>query len=107
MQVEGESSDTIGLRLVVRERDELKQAVSGFEVELVEIQTEAKALAEDRDNFKLLYEQVVYIYSSVLHDKAWYCLAAGPGRARGNAFSLPYLWPGPGLGIVLLLYMVD
>ncbi len=61
IQVEGESADTMGLRLVVRERDELKQAVSGFETELVEIQAEAKALAEDRDNFKLLYEQVLNV----------------------------------------------
>ncbi len=59
LELEGQSSGTVALRQVARERDELKQAVSGFETELVEIQAEAKALAEDRDNFKLLYEQVV------------------------------------------------
>lgn len=58
VEVEGHSSGTSELRQVIRERDELKQAVSSFETELMEIQTEAKALAEDRDNFKLLYEQV-------------------------------------------------
>ncbi len=59
LEVEGQSCDTAGLRQVAKERDELKQAVGGFETELVEIQAEAKALAEDRDNFKLLYEQVL------------------------------------------------
>ncbi len=61
LELEGQSSGTVALRQVARERDELKQAVGGFETELVEIQAEAKALAEDRDNFKLLYEQVVFL----------------------------------------------
>ena len=58
VEVEGQSSDSVELRRIMRERDELKGAVSSFETELVEIQAEAKTLAEDRDNFKLLYEQV-------------------------------------------------
>ncbi len=63
LELEGQSSGTVAvaLRQVARERDELKQAVGGFETELVEIQAEAKALAEDRDNFKLLYEQVTLV----------------------------------------------
>lgn len=61
VEVEGQSSDSVELRRVMRERDELKTAVSSFETELVEIQAEAKTLAEDRDNFKLLYEQVQYM----------------------------------------------
>ena len=41
-----------------RERDELKDAVRSFETELMEIQMDSRRLAEDRDNFKLLYQQV-------------------------------------------------
>lgn len=70
-----------------KERDDLKEAVNNFETELMQvctlapcvccittgvwykyvnvficdqIQADTKALAEDRDNFKLLYEQVYY-----------------------------------------------
>lgn len=46
------------LRRVKRERDELREAVKSFECELGQIQVDTKTLAEDRDNFKLLYEQV-------------------------------------------------
>ena len=58
--VEDRSStvSSVELRRLRRERDELRDAVTSFETELVEIQTEARTLAEDRDNFKLLYEQV-------------------------------------------------
>lgn len=41
-----------------KERDDLKCAISSFETELLEIQMDTKVLADDRDNFKLLYEQV-------------------------------------------------
>ena len=46
------------VKRVRRERDELKEAVKCFEAELTQIQADTKMLAEDRDNFKLLYEQV-------------------------------------------------
>ena len=46
------------LRRIRKERDELKEAVKNFEAELKQIQVDTKTLAEDRDNFKLLYEQV-------------------------------------------------
>ena len=46
------------LRKIRRERNELKDAVKSFEAELTQIQMDTKMLAEDRDNFKLLYEQV-------------------------------------------------
>ena len=46
------------IRRVRRERDELKEAVKSFEAELTQIQLDTKILADDRDNFKLLYEQV-------------------------------------------------
>lgn len=46
------------LRRIRRERDELKEAVKNFEDELKQIQADTQMLAEDRDNFKLLYEQV-------------------------------------------------
>ena len=45
-----------------KERDELKEAVRSFEAELTQIQLDTKMLAEDRDNFKLLYEQVEIIF---------------------------------------------
>ena len=45
-------------RKIRKERDDLKSAVSNFETELLQIQMDTKILAEDRDNFKLLYEQV-------------------------------------------------
>lgn len=46
------------MKRVKKERDELKEAVRNFETELTQIQLDTKMLAEDRDNFKLLYEQV-------------------------------------------------
>lgn len=46
------------MKRVRKERDELKEAVRNFETELTQIQMDTKMLAEDRDNFKLLYEQV-------------------------------------------------
>ena len=46
------------IKRVRKERDELKEAVRNFESELIQIQMDTKMLAEDRDNFKLLYEQV-------------------------------------------------
>lgn len=46
------------IKRVRKERDELKEAVRNFESELTQIQMDTKMLAEDRDNFKLLYEQV-------------------------------------------------
>ena len=46
------------IRRLRKERDELKEAVRSFEAELTQIQLDTKMLAEDRDNFKLLYEQV-------------------------------------------------
>ena len=46
------------IKRVRKERDELKEAVRNFETELTQIQMDTKMLAEDRDNFKLLYEQV-------------------------------------------------
>ena len=46
------------VRRLRKERDDLKDAVRSFETELMEIQMDTKLLAEDRDNFKLLYEQV-------------------------------------------------
>jgi hypothetical protein len=46
------------IKRVRKERDELKEAVRSFETELTQIQLDTKMLAEDRDNFKLLYEQV-------------------------------------------------
>ena len=46
------------MKRVRKERDELKGAVRNFETELTQIQMDTKMLAEDRDNFKLLYEQV-------------------------------------------------
>ena len=49
---------TTDLRGIRRERDELKEAVKNFEDELKQIQADTQMLAEDRDNFKLLYEQV-------------------------------------------------
>lgn len=49
------AADTRKLR---KERDDLKSAVCSFETELLDIQLDTKVLAEDRDNFKLLYEQV-------------------------------------------------
>lgn len=52
------SSPAAELRRLRKERDDLKDAVSNFETELLEIQADTKLLAEDRDNFKLLYEQV-------------------------------------------------
>lgn len=52
------SSPAAELRRLRKERDDLKDAVSNFETELLEIQMDTKLLAEDRDNFKLLYEQV-------------------------------------------------
>lgn len=45
-------------RKLRKERDDLKSAVCSFETELLSIQVDTKVLAEDRDNFKLLYEQV-------------------------------------------------
>ena len=45
-------------RKLRNERDDLKDAISSFETELLEIQMDTKVLADDRDNFKLLYEQV-------------------------------------------------
>lgn len=48
----------VEVRKLRKERDSLKNAVSSFETELLEIQMDTKILAEDRDNFKLLYEQV-------------------------------------------------
>ena len=58
--VEDRSSaiSSVEFKRLRRERDELRDAVTSFETEMVEIQTEARTLAEDRDNFKLLYEQV-------------------------------------------------
>lgn len=50
------------IRRVRKERDELKEAVRNFEAELTQIQLDTKMLAEDRDNFKLLYEQVEIIF---------------------------------------------
>ena len=52
------------LRKIRRERNELKDAVKSFEAELTQIQMDTKMLAEDRDNFKLLYEQVRALASS-------------------------------------------
>lgn len=49
------SAETRKLR---KERDDLKGAISSFETELLDIQMDTKVLADDRDNFKLLYEQV-------------------------------------------------
>ena len=46
------------LRRLKKERDDLKDAVSSFETQLLDIQMDTKILAEDRDNFKLLYQQV-------------------------------------------------
>lgn len=46
------------IRKLRKERDDLKDAVCSFEAELQDIQQDTKVLAEDRDNFKLLYEQV-------------------------------------------------
>lgn len=46
------------MRKLRKERDDLKNAVCNFETELLDIQLDTKVLAEDRDNFKLLYEQV-------------------------------------------------
>ncbi|CAI8057878.1 Centrosomal protein of 135 kDa [Geodia barretti] len=46
------------VRRICRERDQLKEATSQMEAELIQIQSDAKSLANDRDNFKLLYEQV-------------------------------------------------
>jgi hypothetical protein len=46
------------VRKLRKERDDLKDAVCSFETELQDIQQDTKVLAEDRDNFKLLYEQV-------------------------------------------------
>lgn len=56
------SADSIAVGRLRRERDELKNAVTTFEAELMEIQAEASTLAEDRDNFKLLYEQVSRLF---------------------------------------------
>ena len=53
------------VRKLRKERDSLKDAISSFEVELLQIQMDTKTLAEDRDNFKLLYEQVIESMSSV------------------------------------------
>lgn len=50
------------IRRLRKERDELKEAVRSFEAELTQIQLDTKMLAEDRDNFKLLYEQVEIIF---------------------------------------------
>ena len=57
------SATTVGggiseVKRLRKERDELKEAVRNFETELTQIQMDTKMLAEDRDNFKLLYEQV-------------------------------------------------
>ena len=52
------SSPTAEVRRLRKERDDLRDAVRNFETELSEIQMDTKLLAEDRDNFKLLYEQV-------------------------------------------------
>ena len=49
---------TAEVRRLRKERDDLKEAISNFETELLQIQMDTKTLAEDRDNFKLLYEQV-------------------------------------------------
>lgn len=57
-------SDTI--RKLRKERDDLKDAVSNFETELLQIQMNTKILAEDRDNFRLLYEQVYAAYLCLL-----------------------------------------
>lgn len=46
------------VRRLRKERNDLKDAISSFETELLQIQMDTKTLAEDRDNFKLLYEQV-------------------------------------------------
>ncbi len=48
------------VRRLKKERDDLKDAVSSFETQLLDIQMDTKILAEDRDNFKLLYQQVGY-----------------------------------------------
>ena len=58
------SESSYDIRALKKERDELKQAVAAFETELEQIQANAQRLAEDRDNFKVLYEQV---YDDVLH----------------------------------------
>jgi len=52
-------SEGLELRKLKKERDALKTAVRNFETELLDIQMDTKILAEDRDNFKLLYEQVL------------------------------------------------
>ena len=46
------------VRRLRKERNDLKDAISNFETELLQIQMDTKTLADDRDNFKLLYEQV-------------------------------------------------
>ena len=89
MLVEGGGRGTTCFANVKQERDQLKEAVASFESELVQvsgegsawmggwtdfnsfvytlqIQNDAKMLAEDRDNFKLLYEQV-YMCALVCH----------------------------------------
>eukprot|EP00731_Ephydatia_muelleri_P030834 Em0022g348a len=58
------SESSYDIRTLKKERDELKHAVAAFETELEQIQANAQRLAEDRDNFKVLYEQV---YDEVLH----------------------------------------
>ncbi len=49
------------MRKLKKERNELKDVIQGIETELLQIQMDTKTLAEDRDNFKLLYEQVRWI----------------------------------------------
>lgn len=49
------------VRKLKKERNELKDVIQGIETELLQIQMDTKTLAEDRDNFKLLYEQVRWI----------------------------------------------
>ena len=46
------------VRRLRKERDDLKDAVCSFETQLLDIQMDTKILAEDRDNFRLLYQQV-------------------------------------------------
>lgn len=52
------------VRKLRKERDDLKSAVCSFETELLSIQMDTSVLAEDRDNFKLLYEQVRHLLTS-------------------------------------------
>lgn len=52
------------IRRLRKERNDLKDAISNFETELLQIQMDTRTLAEDRDNFKLLYEQVSMTFQS-------------------------------------------